>query len=99
MKRVTFHPEAKAEGDAAIDWYLARSESAALELAKELKRAYGTLRKNPKICPIYLRETRRVILDRYPFSVVLREVASGVQIVAIAHAKRRPGNWAKRLKQ
>jgi toxin ParE1/3/4 len=99
MKRVIFHPEAKAEAKEAIHWYLTRSQPAALELTKELKGAYTTLRKTPGICPIFLRGTRRVILDRYPFSVVFREVPSGIQVVAIAHAKRRPGYWAKRLKQ
>lgn len=99
MKRVIFHPEAKAEANGAIDWYWAQSRSAALELAKELRNAYSKLRRAPKVCPIYIHGTRRVILDRFPFSVVFREVPTGLQIVAVAHAKRRPGYWARRLKQ
>lgn len=97
MKRVTFHPDAKAEADGAIDWYLARSEPAALELAKQLRRAYGALRKNPRIFPPHLHGTRRVILDRYPFSIVFRETPSGLQVIAVAHAKRRPSYWSQRL--
>jgi plasmid stabilization system protein ParE len=99
MKRVVFHPDAKAEANGAIDWYLARNESAAFDFAAGLRAAYSALRKNPNMFPAYLRGTRRVILDRYPFSVVFREVSSGLQIVAVAHAKRRPGYWSKRLKQ
>jgi toxin ParE1/3/4 len=99
MKRVFFHPEAKAEAERALDWYQVRSEPAAVELAAELKTAYSRLRKTPQIFPVFLHGTRRVILDRYPFSVVFREVSSRFQIVAVAHAKRRPGYWARRLKQ
>jgi hypothetical protein len=39
-----------------------------------------------------------VILNRYPFSVVFRERLHDLQIIAVAHAKRRPGYWAKRTK-
>ena len=50
------------------------------------------------MCPPYLHGTRRVVLNRYPFSVVFRERLHDIQIIAIAHAKRRPGYWAKRVK-
>ncbi len=35
----------------------------------------------------------------FPYSVIFREEANSILILAIAHAKRRPGYWAKRLKQ
>jgi hypothetical protein len=37
------------------------------------------------------------MLDRYPFSIIYREMPREIQIIAVAHAKRRPGYWAKRL--
>lgn len=44
----------------------------------------------------YLADTRRYLLRRFPFFVVFREVADRVQIVAVAHARRRPGYWLGR---
>jgi plasmid stabilization system protein ParE len=97
MKPLHFHPEAQAEAKAAFDWYWGQSHRAALEFDRELRAAYRSVPKTPLICPPYLRGTRRVILKRYPFSVVFRELLHEIQIIAVAHAKRRPGYWAKRV--
>jgi hypothetical protein len=36
------------------------------------------------------------MLKRYPFFVIFREFPRKIEILAVAHAKRRPGYWAKR---
>lgn len=97
MKPVRVHPEAEAEADGAFEYLWARSESAALGFDAELRIAFSTLRKSPRICAPYLRGTRRIMLKRYPFFVVFREFPRKIQIIAVAHAKRRPGYWANRL--
>jgi hypothetical protein len=38
-----------------------------------------------------------VVLLKYPFSIIHRELPHEIQIVAVAHAKRSPGYWAKRV--
>jgi toxin ParE1/3/4 len=41
--------------------------------------------------------TRRVLLGRFPYAVVYREIAHDeIEIVAISHLKRRPGYWSRR---
>jgi plasmid stabilization system protein ParE len=57
------------------------------------------LRKAPNACSPYLHGTRRILLNRFPYFIVFRERLHDIQIIAIAHAKRRPGYWTKRLKQ
>lgn len=99
MKPVTVHPEAEAKADLAFEYYWARSEAAAVGFDAELKKAYAKLKESPLTCLPHLYGTRRVILDPYPYSVIFREHQRGLQIVAVAHAKRRPGYWSKRLKQ
>jgi plasmid stabilization system protein ParE len=97
MKPVRVHPEAEAEADGAFEWYWVRSESAALGFDAELRDAFSSLRKTPRLYAPYLRGTRRILLDHYPFFVVFRELPRVIQIVAVAHAKRRPGYWLKRI--
>jgi toxin ParE1/3/4 len=97
MKPVQLHPETKAEANAASDRFWEQSQAVALRFDTELRAAYHLLQETPFICPPFLHGTRRVILNRYPFSVVFRERLHDVQIIAIAHAKRRPGYWAKRV--
>ena len=54
---------------------------------------------HPKLYPPYSKNTRRRVLGSFPFSVVYRETADSILIVAIAHAKRREGYWAMRLRR
>ena len=91
------HPNAEAEADGAFEWYWTRSESAALRFDAEPRDSYSTLRRSPESCVPYLRGTRRVMLKRYPYFVVFRELPRKIQTIAVAHAKRRPGYWTKRL--
>jgi len=44
----------------------------------------------PKSCPIFHRETRRVPLNRFPYSVYFREYTDHAAVVAVLHAKRDP---------
>jgi plasmid stabilization system protein ParE len=97
MKPYSFHPDAEAEADAAFEHYWIKSFDAAFGCDAEFREAYRTLRDHPLMCPPYLHGTRRVILSRYPFSVVFRERLHDIQIIAVAHAKRRPGYWTKRV--
>ena len=41
-------------------------------------------------------ETRRVLVTRFPYQVVYRLGQDDLEIVAIAHLKRRPGYWKHR---
>jgi len=99
MKPLEYHPVSKTESREAIDYYWSRSRVSALDFRDELRSALSRLRKTPNACSPYLHGTRRILLDRFPYFVVFRERTHDIQIVAIAHAKRRPGYWAKRLKR
>jgi plasmid stabilization system protein ParE len=97
LKPLTYHPDASDEIDEAYTWYAMRSTQAADGFYEELFPAVDMVRRQPGIFPAYLHGTRRIVLDRYPFSVVFRELPRKIQVVAVAHAKRLPGYWAKRL--
>lgn len=99
MKPLEYHPESIAESREAADWYWTRSPFAAVDFADEPESALTRLQNAPLICPPYLHGTRRVILDCFPFSVVFREHLYEIQIIAVAHASRRPGYWTKRITQ
>jgi toxin ParE1/3/4 len=93
---VELHPEAQHEAEAAYEWYADRSAQAAEGFALELDQAIFSIAENPTAWPLYLRHTRRYLLRRYPFAVVYRQKPTVVEVVAIAHARRRPGYWRSR---
>jgi hypothetical protein len=55
------------------------------------------VQRQPSLYPLYLYGAQRVVLIRYPFCIVYRVLLDEIQIVAVAHAKRRPGYWTERL--
>lgn len=43
------------------------------------------------------KNTRRVFLDKFPFSVVYRPMDKGILVFAVAHDSRKPGYWKSRV--
>jgi plasmid stabilization system protein ParE len=96
-KPIEIHPAALAELKSAVEWYLERSEPAAEEFVSEVDRAIALVIESPRRWPVGEYNTRRFVLQRFPFAITYREKDSGVQILAFAHGHRRPGYWKERL--
>jgi plasmid stabilization system protein ParE len=91
-----FHPRAIAEARAARRWYAQRSAALAGQFLSEFDDAVNQIATTPAQWPAYLHGTRFYRLRHFPYLVVYRETAAGVQIVAVAHTRRRPGYWRRR---
>jgi plasmid stabilization system protein ParE len=94
-----YHPLADRESRAALRWYLRRSGQAARRFDAELDRAETEIAADPNRWPRGPHNTRSFPLKRFPFQVIYRQRPSMIQILAVAHAKRRPGYWKRRLGQ
>ena len=60
----------------------------------EVDRVCRLLRKRPLSGRPDGLQTRRLVLRRFPFSVVYRVLAKEIQVVAEAHHRRKPDYWA-----
>lgn len=97
MKPLSYHSAARQEIKAAHAWYRGQSLQAADGFYEELLPALDRIHDRPGLYPQHLYGTQRVVLLKYPFSIIHRELPHEIQIVAVAHAKRSPGYWAKRV--
>ena len=95
-KPLQFHPAAVFEAGAAFQWYQERSDEAARAFLAELDRAIAQIEEAPGRWPSYLDEIRRFVLRRFPYAVVYREGEEVVRVIAVTHARRRPGYWQGR---
>ena len=93
---VRFHPAAAEEAEAAYRWYRERSPSASSAFLAALERAVLLISEAPERPASYLHATRRVLLRRFPFMIVYRVAGDEVQVIAVAHGRRRPGYWRAR---
>jgi plasmid stabilization system protein ParE len=96
-KEVEFHEAASLEFEAAFAWYLERSERAAMRFAREVERAVTSIADAPERFPAGVRSTRRFLLHGFPFAIVYRELPDVIQVVAVAHGRRRPNYWKARV--
>ena len=93
---VRLHHDAIAEAKAAYDWYAKRNPTAANAFISELDHAISQIQKCPERWTMHLHGTRRFLLRRFPYAVVYRVAESTIQVVAVTHARRRPGYWKSR---
>jgi hypothetical protein len=90
-------PQAVDEGREARAFYLSKSVAVEELFRLEIERAITLIRDHPETWPIYILGTRRFVLPRFPYSLVYKTDGPHSLIVAIAHAKRKPGYWTSRL--
>jgi plasmid stabilization system protein ParE len=93
---VEFHPEAIAEARAAYEWYADRDLSVANAFIAELDRAITEAQTAPERWPRHLHRTRKYLFRRFPYGVVYRITETSIQVLAVAHGRRRPGYWRTR---
>lgn len=98
-RALEYHAEALAEAEASARWYAERSTAAALGFDAELGAAESAISDQPEAWAEHVHGTRRYLLRRYPFSVVNQVQPRRVVIVAVAHARRRPGYWQSRTQR
>ena len=93
---VRLHPEAERELRAAFLWYYDRNLLAAESFQAEAAHAIDAVANNPKRWTKLTESTRRYVFPRFPFSLVYRIRTDFVEVIAIAHQKRRPAYWRSR---
>jgi plasmid stabilization system protein ParE len=74
-----------------------RSVDASIEFTRDVLDAFDKISQSPLRWPECLHGTRRFILRRFPFAIVYLNEKDTLDIVALAHASRKPGYWQHRL--
>lgn len=99
---IEWHPEAEAEFDADIVWYGDREAGLGDRFETEVLAAIDESADTPETWPVRpgwdrLPEVRSKGVQDFPYRVVYFVEGELLRIVAIAHAKRRPGYWRDRV--
>jgi hypothetical protein len=97
MSRTRYHPLAVRELAKAAKRCDRDRPGSGAGLLDEVNVTAGRIAEAPREGSPYLYGTRRFVLQRFPFSAVYLMLVQGY-IVAIAHHKRKPGYWRRRLR-
>jgi toxin ParE1/3/4 len=100
LKRLRNHPAAARELAKAQKTYDKAQPGLGRDLVLEVDRALSAVAEGylPTLVHPEIREVRRVMLKRFPYWVVVLERPEEVVLVAVAHMKRRPNYWRRRLR-
>jgi toxin ParE1/3/4 len=95
-RNVRFHPQAEREAQRAFQWYNERNTTAAQAFLADLDHAILRVTEAPDRWPRYQGTARRYIFQRFPFSLIYRITDEAIDVIAVAHHRRRPGYWSDR---
>jgi toxin ParE1/3/4 len=93
---VILHSEAEIEVLEALDWYADRSALVARAFVHELNLVIVRAAQSPESWPKVFGGARRIVFPHFPFNLVFRMNGDVVEIVAVAHQRRRPSYWRNR---
>ena len=97
MKRSDIHSQAILELDEAVAYYELERIGLGLELLDEFSSVFLRVRQYPRAFPVFENSLVRYgLVRRFPYVVYFREFENYIWIVAVSHARRRPGYWKKR---
>jgi hypothetical protein len=102
VRAIRLFPEAVAELAEAAEWYSGRRPGLELDFLDQVERILLVIEGSPASFPRLLDlpedlGIRRALVPRFPYAVVFIDLGTEVRVLAVAHAKRRPGYWLDRI--
>lgn len=93
---VRFLIPARLEFLEAMDFYESQASGLGDDFVATVEDATRTIADSPAIGSPYGTGVRRLVLPRFPFSVVYETGQDEILVIAVAHQRRRPGYWRDR---
>jgi plasmid stabilization system protein ParE len=97
MIHYRFLTPADEEMSEAASFYEAHSTGLGTHYLNEVQHVIDLVREYPELGQAVDQGLRRVVLHRFPFSLIYSVETDAIVIVAVAHQRRRPGYWKNRL--
>lgn len=95
--RAEFHTEAEEEFVEASQFYNLRVPGLGDRFISEVEGAVVLLVERPRIGQLMDEVFRRIVLDKFPYSLIYSIEPEKIWILAVAHQRRRPGYWRNRV--
>lgn len=97
MRSARFVPAARREFLAEIAYYNQEQPGLGARFTAAVEEAAARALAFPHAGSPAAGNTRRMLLQGFPFSIVYRDETSGIVVFAVAHQSRRPDYWAARV--
>lgn len=95
--RAKFLAPARREFLKEVVYYNEQEQGLGIAFAQEVEEAAARALAFPDAGSPASKSTKKVFVNRFPFSVVYRADDEGIVIFAVAHHSRKPEYWASRV--
>ena len=96
MKAI-LHDEADCEFQSALETYQTESQELAVRFYREVLTTLTRIESHPKAWPRMRGAVRKCLVTGFPYKLLYTIEPDRIFVVAVMHAKRRPGYWTERL--
>jgi plasmid stabilization system protein ParE len=98
VARVWLHSDAFADLEAARSWYEAQQEGLGDQFIDAVDGALESVLAFPAASPVDYRDSRRFLIERFPYCLYYRVEDGDVVVAACLHAARDPKRRRRRLR-
>ncbi len=93
-----FHPAAEAEYLESIGYFESKQAGLGASFFYAFESKMQMICSNPRLYQIeFTPDIRRSQMNRFPYTIIYRFKKNEIQVLAVAHHRRRPSYWIGRL--
>lgn len=93
---LTWHEDAEEEYASAAVYYERQVEDLGERFIEQVEATLARVLSAPLRPRCFENACRKLHVNRFPYALIYRVKADELQILALTHAKRRPGYWRER---
>jgi toxin ParE1/3/4 len=100
VKPLILHSEAQKELDEAMAFYENRRPGLGKNFLEEVEKSWKSISQFPQAGSLFSETIfRKAVVQRFPYLIYYEELEEHIFVLAVAHAKRKPGYWLNRADQ
>jgi toxin ParE1/3/4 len=93
---VPLHEDADRELTDAVDYYELESPGLGSAFIDEVEAGFDRIRTHPDAAVEVARGVRKLVLPRFPYTIIYEARDDALRVLAIAHQRKRPHYWRGR---
>jgi plasmid stabilization system protein ParE len=95
--RLIIRPEAGLDIQDAFLWYETQRQGLDSEFVRSVDSCLSKIGRHPLSCPIIYKQSRRALIQRFPYGLIYVYDQNIISVVACFHGKRNPKQWRDRI--
>jgi plasmid stabilization system protein ParE len=93
---IEFYPDAVSEIREATRYYQAQQVDLGRRFLSTVEESLTRISNFPESFPVVANNVRQYKVARFPYALVYRVQVNYIQVIALAHSRRKPQYWSRR---